>query len=76
MWDPCKGYNCTSMQSGMDCAVCQNIVQGYNVSCGKMSEPVWMWDTKTGNWQIEYTFGDSWRYRVRIEPDFVHAVTD
>ena len=50
----------------MDCAVCQNIVASYNVSCGKMSEPVWMWDMgKEGtpeNWQIEYTFGDTWRY--------------
>lgn len=68
IWSPCDGYNCTgtAAKPTTDCAVCQNIVSSYNVSCGRMSEPVWMWDMgnkdRPENWQIEYTFGDTWRY--------------
>ena len=67
MWSPCDGFNCTGTggQATTDSAVCQVNLWSSNVSCGKMSEPVWMWDMgKEGtpeNWQIEYTFGVYWR---------------
>ena len=49
IWNPCEGINCSKTQTGMDCAVCQNSTEYYmyNISCGKLSDPVWMWDTKT-----------------------------
>ena len=64
IWSPCDGYNCTSTQQpGMDCAVCQ----GTWANCGKMSNPVWIWEEpgdghEMANWRIEYTFGEYWRH--------------
>ena len=64
-WSPCDGFNCTN--HGLDCGVCQKTNQYFNVSCGKMSNPVWIWETvepptkRYPNWRIEYTFGDTWR---------------
>lgn len=76
MWSPCTSYNCTSPSSfstdpappGItDSAVCQTTTQGFKITCGKASNPVWIWQTGKGaggfpNWHIEYTFGESWRY--------------
>ena len=75
VWSPCLGLKCYN--TGVldkDCAVCQTEeFSSYNMSCGKKSNSIWIWSPEIGtksqssgvslpNWQVEYAFGDYWRY--------------
>jgi len=73
-WSPCSGQKCsTDNGTSEDCALCQDVpFSSYEVCCGKMSRPAWIWESGEmklnskldgfPDWQVEYTFGASWRY--------------